>query len=121
MSYRNDISIIKSDGKMPGKYYEPVKTAAFLLTIIFIIIVIMASYTVPVPPFTLAIGQTSLLILPSSSSSLLLQPAYGQKVPGGAICNCMLDFTSGGNLNNNITGITIPKVNLLKNQTLQVK
>lgn len=113
------MSIIKSDGKMPGKYYEPVKTAAFLLTIIFIIIIMM-SYTVLVPPFTLPIGQTSLLILSSSSSSSsLLQSAYGQKVPGGAICNCVLDFTSGGNLNSNITGITIPKVNLLKNQTLQ--
>jgi len=107
--------IIKSDGKMPGKYYEPIKTTAFLLAIIFIII-ITVSYAMLVLPFTLAIGQASLLILPSSS---LLQSAYGQKVPGGAICNCILDFTSGGSLNSNITGITIPKVNLLKNQTLQ--
>jgi hypothetical protein len=109
------MSIIKSDGKMPGKYYEPIKTAAFLLATIFIII-ITVSYAMLVPPFTLAIGQASLLILPSSS---LLQSAYGQKVPGGAICNCILDFTSGGSLNSNITGITIPKVNLLKNQTMQ--
>jgi len=109
------MSIIKSDGKMPGKYYEPIKTAAFLLATIFIII-ITVSYAMLIPPFTLAIGQTSLLILPSSS---LLQSAYGQKVPGGAICNCILDFTSGGSLNSNITGITIPKVNLLKNQTMQ--
>jgi len=109
------MSIIKSDGKMPGKYYEPIKTAAFLLATIFIII-ITVSYAMLVPPFTLAIGQASLLILPSSS---LLQLAYGQKVPGGAICNCILDFTSGGSLNSNIIGITIPKVNLLKNQTMQ--
>lgn len=109
------MSIIKSDGKMPGKYYEPIKTAAFLLVIIFIII-ITVSYAMLVPPFTIAIGRTSLLILPSSS---LLQSAYGQKVPVGAICNCILDLTSGGSLNSNITGITIPKVNLLKNQTLQ--
>jgi hypothetical protein len=107
------MSIIKSDGKMPGKYYEPIKTAAFLLATIFIII-ITVSYAMLIPPFTLAIGQTSLLILSSS----LLQSAYGQKVPGGAICNCILDFTSGGSLNSNITGITIPKVNLLKNQTM---
>lgn len=115
MNYRNHMSIIKSDGKMPGKYYEPIKTAAFLLATIFIII-ITVSYAMLVPPFTLAIGQASLLILPSSS---LLQLAYGQKVPGGAICNCILDFTSGGSLNSNIIGITIPKVNLLKNQTMQ--
>jgi hypothetical protein len=107
------MSIIKSDGKMPGNYYEPIKTAAFLLATIFIII-ITVSYAMLIPPFTLAIGQTSLLILSSS----LLQSAYGQKVPGGAICNCILDFTSGGSLNSNITGITIPKVNLLKNQTM---
>lgn len=108
------MSIIKLDGKMPGKYYEPIKTAAFLLAIIFIII-ITVSYAMLIPPFTLAIGQASLLILPSS----LLQSVHGQKVPGGAICNCILDFTSGGSLNSNITSITIPKVNLLKNQTLQ--
>ena len=99
---------------MSSEYYESIKTATFLPTVIFIIIIV-ASYTLLVSPFTLAIRQASLLIIPSSS----LQSAYGQKVPGGASCNCILDYTASGHLNSNITGITIPKVNLLKNQILQ--
>ena len=114
MNYRNHVSIIKPQWNMSSEYYESIKTATFLPTVIFIIIIV-ASYTLLVSPFTLAIRQASLLIIPSSS----LQSAYGQKVPGGASCNCILDYTASGHLNSNITGITIPKVNLLKNQILQ--
>lgn len=99
---------------MPSKYSEPIKTTTTLLLTVAIIIMISVSHTILVSPFTSAIRQTLLLLtLPS------LQSAYGQKVPGGASCNCILDYTSSGHLNSNITGITIPKINLLKNQTLQ--
>jgi hypothetical protein len=50
---------------------------------------------------------------------LQLQLVYGQKVPQGASCNCVIDYTSSGHLNNNVTGLTIPKIILLKNQTIQ--
>ena len=105
--------IIKPDGNMPSKYYEPSKTTNTLLLTVTFIIMITMSYTILVSPLTSAIRRTVLLTSPS------LQSAYGQKVPSGAICNCILDYTSSGHLNSNTTGITIPKVNLLKNQTLQ--
>src|SRR5919198_2401294 len=47
------------------------------------------------------------------------QVAYAQTVPRGNNCNCIIDYTTSGHDNNNITGITIPKVRLLKNETLQ--
>ncbi|HYT45973.1 MAG TPA: hypothetical protein VEP90_26835, partial [Methylomirabilota bacterium] len=34
-------------------------------------------------------------------------------------CNCIIDYTSSGHSNNNITGITIPGIKLLKNETYQ--
>jgi hypothetical protein len=78
--------------------------------------------------YTIIIASTillsfSLMLLPvinqmSSSISLPpLQSAYGQTVPQS--CNCIIDYTSSGHSNNNITGITIPGVKLLKNETYQ--
>ena len=82
-----------------------------LLTTIAFTIIIMPSITI-LSPFISTMRHTS------SPISLPLQPAYGQRVPQGAGCNCIIDDTSSGHFNNNITGLTIPKVNLLKNQTL---
>jgi hypothetical protein len=65
---------------------------------------------------------TSLVLLTSQISQLMSTPpqsAYGQTVPQGSHCNCIIDYTSGGHSSNNITGITIPKVILLKNQSSQ--
>ncbi len=78
--------------------------------------------------YTIVIASTillsfSLMLLPvinqmSSSISLPpLQSVYGQTVPQS--CNCIIDYTSSGHSNNNITGITIPGVKLLKNETYQ--
>jgi hypothetical protein len=65
---------------------------------------------------------TSLILVTSQISQLILMPpqsVYGQTVPQGSHCNCIIDYTSSGHSSNNITGITIPKVNLLKNQSSQ--
>ena len=78
--------------------------------------------------YTIIIASTillsfSLMLLPvinQMSSSISLPPpqsAYGQTVPQS--CNCIIDYTSSGHSNNNITGITIPGVKLLKNETYQ--
>ena len=46
--------------------------------------------------------------------------AYAQTLSPGATCNCIIDLTtnSSGHYGIDITGITIPKVKLLKNETL---
>jgi len=106
------MGIIKPVVNTLSKYCEPSKTTTLLLTVTSIIMV-MVSFTILVSPLTSAIRHTVML------TSLSLQSAYGQKVPSGAICNCILDYISSGHLSSNTTGITIPKVNLLKNQTLQ--
>jgi hypothetical protein len=51
--------------------------------------------------------------------SLALQASNAQKVQQGTNCGCILDYTTGGYLFNNITGITMPKVKLIKNETLE--
>jgi hypothetical protein len=64
----------------------------------------------------------STITITKNHIQLLLSPtqvAYAQTVPRGNNCNCIIDHTSSGHDNNNITGITIPKVRLLKNETLQ--
>lgn len=64
----------------------------------------------------------SLLLVTSPISQLMSMPpqsTYGQTVPQGSHCNCIIDYTSSGHSSNNITGITIPKVILLKNQSSQ--
>jgi len=52
--------------------------------------------------------------------TILLTPAYAQTLARGARCNCIIDLTtnSGGDHLNNVTGLTIPTVKLLKNETL---
>jgi hypothetical protein len=65
---------------------------------------------------------TCLILVKSQTSQLIFIPpqsVYGQTVPQGSRCNCIIDYTSSGHSTNNITGITIPKLNLLKNETLQ--
>jgi len=80
--------------------------------------------------FTIIIASYTILLSPSMSlkpvsnqiSSLMLLPlksAYGQTVLQGAGCNCIIDYTGNGHSSNNITGITVPKVKLLKNGTFQ--
>ena len=50
---------------------------------------------------------------------ILMTPAYAQKLARGASCNCIIDLTTnGGGHITNITGLTIPEVKLLKNETL---
>jgi hypothetical protein len=67
----------------------------------------------PANPFTPVINQIPSLIW------WLPQSAYGQSVEQGSRCNCVIDDTRSGSSNNNITGITIPGIKLLKNETLQ--
>lgn len=52
--------------------------------------------------------------------TILMTPAYAQTLSRGASCNCIIDLTSNssGSHFNNITGLTIPEVKLLKNETL---
>jgi hypothetical protein len=65
----------------------------------------------------------STITITKNHIQILLSPTqvvYAQTVPQGNNCNCIIDHTSSGHdNNNNITGITIPKVRLLKNETLQ--
>ena len=89
------------------------RVTALLTTVVFTIIIV-PSITI-LSPFLVTIEHASSLI------SLPRHSAYGQTVPHGAGCNCIIDYTSSGYFKNNITGITIPKVNLLKNQTLQTQ
>jgi hypothetical protein len=85
---------------------------------------------VPTVAFTLVLASYAILLSPTISFTpmtnqipsliwWLPQSAYGQSVEQGSRCNCVIDDTSSGNSNNNITGITIPSVKLLKNETLQ--
>jgi hypothetical protein len=62
---------------------------------------------------------TSLTIaLFASSSSYLIQSGDAQTVPSGE-CNCVLDSTSYASTPyDNLTGLTIPSVDLLKNETV---
>jgi hypothetical protein len=62
---------------------------------------------------------TSLTIaLFASSSSYHIQSGDAQTVPSGE-CNCVLDSTSYASIPyNNLTGLTIPSVDLLKNETV---
>jgi hypothetical protein len=62
---------------------------------------------------TAVISQISSSLIPLLPS----QSAYGQTVRGGSPCNCIIDSTTGVVSNNNISGITIPGVKLLKNET----
>ena len=72
---------------------------------------------------TSSAASTITILKDHSKLLLLLSPtevAYAQTVPLGNTCNCIIDYTTNGHdINNNITGITIPKVRLLKNETLQ--
>lgn len=82
---------------------------SLILTLIVLPYVIYLASLIP----TFKHISAPILLLP-------LQLVYGQKVPQGASCNCIIDYTSnGGHLNNNVTGLTIPKIILLKNQTIQ--
>jgi hypothetical protein len=79
-------------------------------------IIIIASYSILLsPPMSLkpVLNQISSLTL------LPIQSAYGQTVIQVAGCNCIIDYTSSDHSSNNITGITVPKVKLLKNGTFQ--
>ena len=84
-----------------------------LLTSLILAIIVLP-YVIYLASLILTLKHVSVLI------SLPLQYVYGQKVPQGASCNCIIDYTSnGGHLNKNVTGLTIPKIILLKNQTIQ--
>jgi hypothetical protein len=83
------------------------------LKVPFAIILASTIFLMPLPSLILVTSQISQLIL------MPPQSVYGQTVPQGSRCNCIIDYTSGGHSSNNITGITIPKVNLLKNQNSQ--
>lgn len=91
---------------------------------IFRVIALLTSLILAVIVLPYVIYLASLIpTLKNISAPILLPPlqlVYGQKVPQGASCNCIIDYTSGGgHLNNNITGLTIPKIILLKNQSIQ--
>jgi hypothetical protein len=75
--------------------------------------IILASAIFPLPLMSL------ILVTSQISQSMLTPPqsAYAQTVPQGSHCNCIIDYTSSGLSSNNSTGITIPKVILLKNQS----
>ncbi len=77
-----------------------------------IIIASCASLLSPLMSLIPVINQVpSLISMPPES-------AYGERLQPGTRCNCMIDYTTSGHYNNNITGITIPGVRLLKNETL---
>jgi hypothetical protein len=85
---------------------------------------------IPTVVFSLVLASSAVVLSPTISFTPMInqipsiiwwlpQSAYGQSVEQGGRCNCMIDATSSGNSNNNITGITIPSVKLLKNETLE--
>ncbi len=63
---------------------------------------------------TAGITAAALLVM------ITMTTAYAQTLSRGATCNCIIDLTTNGSghYSNNITGLTIPKVKLLKNETL---
>lgn len=71
-------------------------------------------------PFSLILLLMITQMSPSVSLPLLessLQSAYGQTVKAGGHCNCIIDYMSSGQPNSSRTGITIPGIRLLKNET----
>jgi hypothetical protein len=82
-------------------------------SVVFTLVLASAILLSPIPSFTPMINQIQSVIWWTPQS------AYGQSVEQGSHCNCVIDHTSGGKSNNNITAITIPSVKLLKNETLQ--
>jgi len=87
-------------------------TAILPPTVIYRIIIVSLILLSPLMFLAVLNQISSLMLLP-------LQSAYGQTVPNGPGCSCILDYTGSGHFNKNITGLTIPKLILLKNQTLQ--
>jgi hypothetical protein len=67
------------------------------------------------------------LMMPSQPSTTtsksylysIVTPVLAQKVPTNSMCNCTLDTTTYGHLSKNVSGITIPKVRIIQNQSLQ--
>jgi hypothetical protein len=57
----------------------------------------------------------------TSQSSLysIVTPVLAQRVATNSTCNCTLDTTTYGHLSENVSGITIPKVRIVQNQSLQ--
>jgi hypothetical protein len=105
---------IVTRGNLRGQNYTCICNHELFMIIAFTIII--ASSTILLSP------PTSLKPVLNRISSLMLLPlqsAYGQTIFQGAGCNCIIDYTSSGHSSNNITGITIPKVKLLKNGTFQ--
>src|ERR1700704_6382651 len=82
-------------------------------SVVFTLVLASAILLSPIPSFTPMINQIQSVIW------WIPQSAYGQSVEQGSHCNCVIDHTSGGKSNNNITAITIPSIKLLKNETLQ--
>jgi hypothetical protein len=78
--------------------------------------------TIIITFFLITSSAASTITIIKNNIQFLLSPpqvAYAQTVSQNNNCNCIIDYTSSGHGNNNITGITIPKVRLLKNETLQ--
>lgn len=54
-----------------------------------------------------------------SSLYSIVSPVLAQRVGTNGTCNCTLDTTTYGHLFNNVSGITIPRVRIVQNQTLE--
>jgi hypothetical protein len=85
-----------------------------IIAFTLIIIASCASLLSPLVSLIPVINQVS-----SSLISIPPKSAYGERLQSGTHCNCVIDYTTTGQYNNNITGITIPGIRLLKNETLQ--
>jgi hypothetical protein len=82
--------------------------------------ILIVSLMVHIIPEALYLKPPSLLSLLSQSPliPLMVSPASAQRVGPADTCNCTIDTTSYGHLSKNISGITIPKVKLVKNESM---
>jgi len=82
--------------------------------------ILIISLMVQILPEALFLRPPSFLSLFSQSSliPLMVSPASAQSVGPADTCNCTIDTTSYGHLSKNISGITIAKVKLVKNESL---
>ena len=88
-----------------GKYIVAILTASLIIQ------VLPGVFSARPSHFFSVMGQSSLYSI--------VPPVLAQRVAPNSTCNCTIDSTTYGHLFNNVSGITIPKVKLLQNQSLE--
>ncbi|MGA9843080.1 MAG: hypothetical protein WBQ25_12260, partial [Nitrososphaeraceae archaeon] len=100
--YRGMAKIVHST---KGKYIVAILTASLIIQ------VLPGVFSARPSHFFSVMGQSSLYSI--------VPPVLAQRVAPNSTCNCTIDSTTYGHLFNNVSGITIPKVKLVQNQSLE--